>query len=65
MDNMLLCAFCIFNFVPANIVQVFRTNEASVRLWRGLGFKELAVVPKAGRLKGIEGLASIHIINTN
>eukprot|EP00903_Cladosiphon_okamuranus_P022442 g20642.t2 len=35
---------------------VFRSNEASLRLWRGLGFAELAVVPKAGRLKGIEGL---------
>lgn len=42
--------------------QVFRTNEASVQLWRGLGFKELAVVPKAGRLKGIQGLVSIKTI---
>lgn len=39
-------------------LQVFRSNEASLRLWRGLGFTELAVVPKAGRLKGIEGLVS-------
>ncbi|CAM9613324.1 unnamed protein product, partial [Ectocarpus sp. 12 AP-2014] len=30
---------------------VFRSNEASLRLWRGLGFTELAVVPKAARLK--------------
>ncbi|CAM9176679.1 unnamed protein product [Ectocarpus sp. 4 AP-2014] len=35
---------------------VFRSNEASLRLWRGLGFTELAVVPKAARLKGIDGL---------
>ncbi|CAM9814631.1 unnamed protein product, partial [Laminaria digitata] len=35
---------------------VFRSNEASLRLWRGLGFTELAVVPKAGRLRGIDGL---------
>lgn len=38
--------------------QVFRTNEASLRLWRNLGFTELAVVPKAARLKGIDGLVS-------
>lgn len=38
--------------------QVFRSNEASLRLWRGLGFTELAVIPKAGRLKGNEGLVS-------
>lgn len=61
---MLLRAFCIFIFVSANIVQVFNTNEASVRLWRGLGFKELAVVPKAGRLKGIKELVSINITNS-
>ncbi|CAM9895198.1 unnamed protein product [Scytosiphon promiscuus] len=35
---------------------VFRSNEASLALWRGLGFTELAVVPKAGRLRGIDGL---------
>ncbi|CAM9561456.1 unnamed protein product [Pylaiella littoralis] len=35
---------------------VFRSNESSLRLWRGLGFTELAVVPRAGRLKGIDGL---------
>lgn len=38
--------------------QVFRSNEASLGLWRSLGFTELAVVPKAGRLKGIDGLVS-------
>ncbi|CAM9768034.1 unnamed protein product, partial [Phaeothamnion confervicola] len=35
---------------------VFRSNEASVALWRRLGFTELAVVPRAARLKGIPGL---------
>ncbi|CAM9873994.1 unnamed protein product, partial [Hapterophycus canaliculatus] len=35
---------------------VFSSNEASLALWRSLGFTELAVVPKAGRLKGIDGL---------
>ncbi|CAM9951480.1 unnamed protein product [Discosporangium mesarthrocarpum] len=35
---------------------VFCANEASVRLWRGLEFQELAVIPKAGRLKGMDKL---------
>ncbi|KAJ3334613.1 hypothetical protein HDU93_007644 [Gonapodya sp. JEL0774] len=30
---------------------VFESNEASVRLWRSLGFRETGRVPKAGRLK--------------
>ncbi|KAL3861228.1 hypothetical protein ACJMK2_007277 [Sinanodonta woodiana] len=32
---------------------VFETNEASVRLWRKLGFKEIGRIPKAGNLKGL------------
>ncbi|KAH3818458.1 uncharacterized protein LOC127882188 isoform X3 [Dreissena polymorpha] len=31
---------------------VFVTNEASVRLWRKLGFKEIGRVPNVGNLKG-------------
>ncbi|CAM9170625.1 unnamed protein product [Chrysoparadoxa australica] len=34
---------------------VFTSNESSVRLWRRLGFCELALVPNVARLKGIEG----------
>ena len=35
---------------------VFVTNVASVQLWRKMGFDELAVVPKCGRLKGHDEL---------
>ena len=35
---------------------VFISNVASVALWRKLGFQELAVVPKCGKLKGHEEL---------
>ncbi|KAG5190470.1 acyl-CoA N-acyltransferase [Tribonema minus] len=35
---------------------VFANNAASQALWDGLGFTRLAVVPKAGRLKGVDGL---------
>ncbi|KAJ3063475.1 hypothetical protein HDU98_000728 [Podochytrium sp. JEL0797] len=31
---------------------VFESNVASVELWRGLGFKEIGRIPKAGRLEG-------------
>ena len=34
---------------------VFANNEPSVRLWKKLGFKQLAVLPKAAQLKGIDG----------
>ncbi|KAI8920758.1 acyl-CoA N-acyltransferase [Powellomyces hirtus] len=30
---------------------VFKNNTASVALWRSLGFKEIGVIPKAGRLR--------------
>ncbi|KXS09687.1 acyl-CoA N-acyltransferase [Gonapodya prolifera JEL478] len=30
---------------------VFESNEASVRLWRSFGFREIGRVPEAGRLK--------------
>ena len=32
---------------------VFVSNEASIHLWRKLGFKEIGRVPKAGNLKDI------------
>ncbi|KAG0263506.1 hypothetical protein BG011_008677 [Mortierella polycephala] len=31
---------------------VFVSNEASIKLWRRLGFKEIGRIPDAGRLKG-------------
>lgn len=35
---------------------VFVTNTASVRLWKKLGFQEIGILPKAGRLKNHEDL---------
>eukprot|EP00048_Salpingoeca_helianthica_P017436 m.237234 g.237234 ORF g.237234 m.237234 type:complete len:197 (+) comp21008_c0_seq1:146-736(+) len=32
---------------------VFETNVPSVKLWRGLGFKEIGRIPGAGNLKGL------------
>lgn len=34
---------------------VFANNVPSLKLWRKLGYRELAVLPKAASLKGIEG----------
>ena len=35
---------------------VFANNTASVRLWRSLGFKQLATIPKAAALNGCDEL---------
>jgi ribosomal protein S18 acetylase RimI-like enzyme len=35
---------------------VFVNNEASIILWRKLGFKEIGRVPKAGKLKSSKDL---------
>ncbi|XP_078661253.1 uncharacterized protein LOC144905455 [Branchiostoma floridae x Branchiostoma belcheri] len=32
---------------------VYVNNEASLKIWRGLGFKEIGVVPNAGYIKGL------------
>ncbi|XP_078581200.1 uncharacterized protein LOC144864746 [Branchiostoma floridae x Branchiostoma japonicum] len=32
---------------------VYVNNEASLRTWRGLGFKEIGIVPNAGFIKGL------------
>ena len=34
---------------------VYKSNEASVKLWRRFGFVEIGVVPKAGKLRGSDG----------
>jgi len=39
---------------------VFKSNTASVALWESLGFERVAVLEKAARLKGIEGLDTAY-----
>jgi RimJ/RimL family protein N-acetyltransferase len=39
---------------------VFKSNEASVRLWESLGFERVAVLEKAADLEGIEGLDTAY-----
>ncbi|KAJ3025748.1 UNVERIFIED_CONTAM: hypothetical protein HDU68_006738 [Siphonaria sp. JEL0065] len=42
---------------------VFESNVASVELWRGLGFKEIGRVPKAGRLHGSDKLVDAIVFH--
>jgi L-amino acid N-acyltransferase YncA len=44
-----LAPLCGYKQAMFNLV--FVSNEASVRLWRTLGFKEIGRLPNAGRLK--------------
>ena len=39
---------------------VFKSNEASVKLWDGLGFERVAVLEEAADLKGVEGLDTAY-----
>ena len=39
---------------------VFANNAASVRLWRKLGFTELACIPKVANLNGSEDLVDAY-----
>lgn len=39
---------------------VFASNESSVRLWKSLGYKELAVIPKVAVLEGEKGLVDAY-----
>jgi L-amino acid N-acyltransferase YncA len=41
---------------------VFVDNEASLKLWRKLEFKEIGVVPNAGRMKDGDGEVSVDAI---
>ncbi|KNC76636.1 hypothetical protein SARC_10871 [Sphaeroforma arctica JP610] len=44
---------CLFNLV-------FASNEASLRLWDGLGFTRLACLPQCAELKGIDGFTDAY-----
>eukprot|EP00568_Trieres_chinensis_P003326 CAMPEP_0183297472 /NCGR_PEP_ID=MMETSP0160_2-20130417/4763_1 /TAXON_ID=2839 ORGANISM="Odontella Sinensis, Strain Grunow 1884" /NCGR_SAMPLE_ID=MMETSP0160_2 /ASSEMBLY_ACC=CAM_ASM_000250 /LENGTH=293 /DNA_ID=CAMNT_0025459303 /DNA_START=56 /DNA_END=938 /DNA_ORIENTATION=- len=39
---------------------VFKSNPASVALWESLGFERVAVLERAARLKGVEGLDTAY-----
>lgn len=39
---------------------VFATNEPSVRLWRSLGYTQLAIIPKVAVLEGFEGYVDAY-----
>ena len=39
---------------------VFKSNAASVVLWESLGFRRVAVLEKAARLEGVEGLDTAY-----
>jgi RimJ/RimL family protein N-acetyltransferase len=39
---------------------VFKSNEASVALWESLGFERVAILEKAARLEGEEGLDTAY-----
>lgn len=39
---------------------VFKSNEASVRLWESLGFERVAVLEKAADLSGVDGLDTAY-----
>jgi L-amino acid N-acyltransferase YncA len=39
---------------------VFKSNGPSVALWESLGFKRVAVLEKAARLEGVEGLDTAY-----
>jgi L-glutamate-5-semialdehyde N-acetyltransferase len=40
---------------------VFKSNQASIRLWEKLGFERVGIVRGAGRLKGHEDLVDAYI----
>lgn len=39
---------------------VFATNQPSVKLWRSLGYKQIATIPKVAVLEGHEGYADAY-----
>ena len=39
---------------------VFKSNKASIALWESLGFERVAVLEKAARLEGVEGLDTAY-----
>jgi len=39
---------------------VFKSNEASIRLWESLGFERVAVLENAANLEGVEGLDTAY-----
>ena len=39
---------------------VFANNEASVKLWRKLGFTQLALIPKVAVLEGSDGYVDAY-----
>jgi ribosomal protein S18 acetylase RimI-like enzyme len=56
MGTMFLTLAPLLSYKLAMFNLVFVNNEASISLWRKLGFKEIGRVPKAGKLKGSNDL---------
>ena len=56
MGNIFLKAARDLGYKSAYFNLVFQSNEASVQLWESLGFQRVAVLEKAARLTGVDGL---------
>ena len=40
---------------------VYQTNAASLRIWERLGFSRVGIVPKAGRLRTVDGKGEEYV----